>query len=397
MENNNGLLTLEGLTAGGVLTLIGSLVVIENDNLTDLSNVFDALETVPEYVYIQDNADLPTFNTFNNLTSIGWYLNIENLPSLTSLNAFSSLQSVGMGSGPPIAKDFEVINCPGLSTLNDFSSLSELGRNFELSGNTSLTEMSFPSLSSISGELSITGNTSLNSLLGLGDFTLSGSLFIINNTSLPECEAEGICDYLDVPTNVATIANNDPGCNNRNQVETACLLLPVELVFFRGNADNGDVLLNWQTASEKDNAYFQVEHSTDGHHFTALGKVSGMGTSVVLNNYSYRHLKPAKGENYYRLKQVDLDGAYTYSNMVRVETGRGMDAELYPNPTSGYAQLTGDLQEGTVRLTDVTGRLISTFQLHEQHTIDLTRQPEGIYFIEILLEREKILKRIVKE
>ncbi|HRI61127.1 MAG TPA: T9SS type A sorting domain-containing protein [Saprospiraceae bacterium] len=397
VENNNGLLTLDGLTAGGVLTFIGSLVVIENDNLTDLGNVFDAVETVPEYVYIQDNADLPTLNTFNNLTSVGWYLNIENLPSLTALNAFGSLQSVGTGSGPSTAKDFEVINCPALTTLNDFTSLSQLGRNFELSGNTSLTEMSFPSLTSVGGEMSITGNTSLSSLTGLGDFTLTGPLFIIGNTSLPECEAEGICDYLDVPTHAASISNNDPGCNNRNQVETACLLLPVELVFFRGNNDKDDVLLNWQTASEKGNAYFQVEHSEDGINFTALGEVSGMGTSVVLNDYSFRHLKPAKGENYYRLKQVDFDGAYTYSNMVRVETRRGFDAELYPNPTSGFAKLKGDLTEGAARLTDITGRLISEFQLHDQHVIDLTRQPEGIYFLEILIDSKQIVKKVVKQ
>lgn len=397
VENNNGLLTLDGLTAGGVLTFIGSLVVIENDNLTDLGTVFDALETVPEYVYIQDNADLPAFNTFNNLTSVGWYLNIENLPSLTALNAFGSLQSVGMGSGPSTAKDFEVINCPGLTTLNDFSSLSQLGRNFELSGNTSLTEMSFPSLSSIAGEMSIIGNTSMPSLLGLGDFTLNGPLFIIGNSSLPECEADGICDYLDVPTNVATITGNDPGCNNRNQVEAACLLLPVELVFFRGNTDNESVLLNWQTASEKDNAYFQVEHSPDGINFTALGEVSGMGTSVVLNNYSFRHLKPAKGENYYRLKQVDFDGTYAYSDIVRIAIGRNIDVEVYPNPTTGYAKLKGKLPEGTARLTDSKGRVIAEKHLPEQYVFDLTRVPEGVYYIEILTDSERIVKRLVKQ
>ena len=396
VENNNGLQTLDGLTAGGVLTLIGSLVVIENDNLTDLGNVFDALETVPEYVYIQDNGILPAFNTFNNLTSIGWYLNIENLPALTELNAFGSLQSVGL-EGPPAAIDFEVINCPSLLTLNDFSSLSELGRNFELTGNTSLTELSFPSLTSVGGEMSITGNTSLTSLTGLGDFSLVGPLFILGNSSLPECEAGGVCAYLDDPSNNASIGNNDPGCNNRGQIEAACLLLPVELVFFRGKNENEIVKLSWQTASEKDNAYFQVEHSKDGMYFEALGSVVGMGTSTGLNNYAFHHLQPQKGNNYYRLKQVDLDGAHAYSHIIRMEVAHSSSVEISPNPTAGFARLEGDLPEGVARLTDVKGRVIAEIRLPEQHVFDLTREPEGIYFIEILTDADRTVRRVVKE
>lgn len=400
IEDNNSLQTLNGLTAGGVLTHVESLVIIENDELTDLGNVFDNLQTVDEYVYIQDNASLPTLNTMNNLTSIGWYLNIENLPELTALNAFNSLQTVGMAVGAPAnAKDFEVINCPELQTLHDFNGLSELGRNFELSGNTSLTEMSFPSLTIVHGEMSISFNAALTSLTGLGDFDLpAGPLTIVNNANLPECEALGLCEYLDViPLKPATINNNDPGCLSRTEVVAACALLPVKLIAFHGKEHDDDVLLNWQTASEENNDYFQVEHSTDGSVFKPVGKVAGNGTTAVLSNYSFHHTQPSKGGNFYRLKQVDFDGQYAYSNIVHVETARGFDVEVYPNPSTGYVKLRGELAEGIARLTDITGRLILEKQLPDQNLIDLTQQPEGVYLVEIQTGNERVIKRVVKE
>ncbi|MCE7924146.1 MAG: T9SS C-terminal target domain-containing protein [Haliscomenobacteraceae bacterium CHB4] len=392
IENNNNLQTLEGLTAGGVLTELESLVIIENDNLTDLSNVLDNLQTVNEYVYIQDNASLTTLNTMNNLTSIGQYLTVDNHPSLTSLNAFGSLETVGLLSP---GWDFEVIDCPQLQTLNEFVNLSLVGKNFEISGNTSLTDMSFPNLSDVDGAMSIVG-TSLTSLFGLGDFMLTGPLSILSNPSLPECEADGVCLYLDGPGQ-ASINNNATGCSTVAQVEAACAALPVELVFFKGNETNGEVYLNWQTASEKENDHFLVEHSEDGSAFEPVGKVYGSGTTALASNYSFLHSQPVKGANYYRLKQVDHDGTYSYSDIVRVETASGRAIEIYPNPTTGYARLKGDLAEGTMRLSDITGRLIYEKKLPDQYSIDLTWQPEGVYIVEIQMDNEKITKRVVKE
>ncbi len=395
VQNNTGLLTLEGLTAGGVFTNLGSVVVIENTNLTSMSDVFDNLQTVDEYILFNKNNSLTSINTFNNLTSIGWYLSVEDDASLVTLNAFHSLTEVGLAGA---TWNFDVNKHPQLTTLNDFFNLSLLGKNFSISNNTALTQLSFPALTNIAGSMTIAANTSLTSLLGLGDFTLTGPLSIVGNTSLPECEALGICDYLGfVPPKSASITNNATGCNTRAQVEAACAAAPVELVSFNGKADNGEVLLNWQTASEKDNDYFQIEHSTDGSAFEPVGKVTGKGTTASMNNYSFRHSRPAKGANYYRFKQVDFDGKYAYSPIVNVEIARGMDVELYPNPTTGYVKLKGDLAEGTARLTDITGRLISESQLPDQYLIDLTRQPEGIYLLEIQMGSESVVKRVVKE
>ncbi|GAB4500228.1 MAG: hypothetical protein OHK0019_38360 [Saprospiraceae bacterium] len=391
IENNDNLVSLEGLEGG--FTALESLVLIENNNLTDLGTVYDNLTTVDQYVYIQDNGSLASFNTMNNLTSIGQYLNFENHPSLSTLSGFQSLVSVGLqGTG----WDVEILDCPILTTLDNFSSLSQIGKNLEIS-NTGISSLDFPSLNSIGGQLIIDFNSSLTSIIGLGDFTVTGPVTILENTLLSECEAQGICDYLEILANPATIGQNDPGCNNRNQIELACALLPVELLFFNGTEQNGEVLLRWQTASEENNDYFQMEHSTDGSHFQPIGKVAGRGTTTVPHKYSFRHTRPTAGANYYRFKQVDFDGKFSYSPIVHVEIGAGAIVEVFPNPTTSLAVLKGDLAEGTARLLDINGRPLIEKQLPNGRTFDLSPFPAGIYLLEVIIGNEKIVKRVVKE
>ena len=92
--------------------------------------------------------------------------------------------------------------------------------------------------------------------------------------------------------------------------------LPVSLTTFTAKANKaGTVNLAWSTASEKDNAYFEVTRSTDGVNFNKIGQVAGNGTSNATNNYSYTDSKPVNGTNYYRLTQVDNDGKSAQSKV----------------------------------------------------------------------------------
>lgn len=417
IENNHNLESLDGL--GGGFTNLESLVIIENDNLADLSDALDNLQTVDEYVYIQDNGSLPTLGTMNSLTSIGQYLNLEHHPALTSIDAFNSLETVGqLGSG----WDFEILDCPMLTTIDDFPNLNNLGKNFEVNGNPNLisisfpslttvdvnfelisnndlASISFPSLTSIGGSMTITNNDGLTSLVtGLtSNFTIGTTLTITGNNLLSQCEADAICNHIDLnkPT---TITGNAAGCNSITQVETACAAAPVVLIFFNGKKHGADVLLTWQTASEENNDHFQIEHSTDGSTFASLGKVTGKGTSASLNNYSFRHTRPAKGSNYYRLKQVDFDGTFSFSNIVHLEMQHdGAQVETYPNPTTSLVALKGELSEGTARLLDAHGRLLIEKQLPNGRAFDLSPFPKGVYLIEIAMGSERIMKRVVKE
>jgi len=97
--------------------------------------------------------------------------------------------------------------------------------------------------------------------------------------------------------------------------------LPVELISFRGKSTLEGTLLTWQTATEKNNEGFEIEHSIDGRTWDNIGFTYGNGTSNELNSYEFIHELPVSGINYYRLKQIDFDGQFEYSHIVNVELG----------------------------------------------------------------------------
>jgi len=174
--------------------------------------------------------------------------------------------------------------------------------------------------------------------------------------------------------------------------------LPVELSDFRADPHAQGVLLRWQTESESQNHYFQIEHSTGGAHFSPIGRVEGYGNSAQTRYYSFLHQNPPAGLNYYRLRQVDFDETAHYSPIVSVRiTGKGA-ITLTPNPASDYFQIRG-LGDATtrVRLSDAEGRLLWEGEGREGEPVDLAAFPRGYYFVEIQSGPARQTIRVVKE
>ena len=110
--------------------------------------------------------------------------------------------------------------------------------------------------------------------------------------------------------------------------------VPVELVSFTASADENKILLRWETATEKNNSGFDVERSTDGKNFAKIGNVQAKGTTTEQQSYSYVDQSSSGGKFYYRLKQVDLDGKFHYSNSIEVTALPTVYSlsQNYPNP-----------------------------------------------------------------
>jgi hypothetical protein len=140
--------------------------------------------------------------------------------------------------------------------------------------------------------------------------------------------------------------------------------LPVELVSFKGTATAEGIALNWLTATEKNNAYFSVQYSTDGRNFESVGHVEGKGTSSTANAYQFTHKDAKPGKAYYRLKQVDYDNTTAYSKIIVVEAKEkaSLPLRVYPNPTTNdniNLQLDSNGAEKiNITLTDLNGRTI---------------------------------------
>lgn len=178
--------------------------------------------------------------------------------------------------------------------------------------------------------------------------------------------------------------------------------LPVELTHFQAQPKNNEVILSWTTASELNNDFFGVEHSRDGRTFSAVGKVRGAGTSAEVRVYQFTHRTPQAGTHYYRLKQVDYDGTFDYSEMVAVKIDRRSTAvQIYPNPTVRTAVILMEERPERInfQLFNLLGRRID-----RQPTIaeagwelDLSRLPGGIYLLRMEYDGKVLTKRIMKE
>jgi hypothetical protein len=186
--------------------------------------------------------------------------------------------------------------------------------------------------------------------------------------------------------------------------------LPIELIDFVGKNENGINLLNWWTATETNNDYFQVERSADGETFTNIGIVSGNGTTSVKRSYAFTDELPLIGRNYYRLKQVDFDGNFTYSPFViRVDNdgiGEIFALSVYPNPVSSTNAFTIRAQKSNefsavVTIRDLTGRVLYSYSLENamdsEKEINLHEAKSGIYLIELSQGAKRVFKRLAIE
>lgn len=155
------------------------------------------------------------------------------------------------------------------------------------------------------------------------------------STDLTQPNANGNIYRLVVATSSDNLAN--PDCNNFNDYKLVVVsagLAPVELVYFNGTYSNGVASLNWQTSQEINNNRFELYRSLDGNDFELAATIAGAGNSSTPINYSYQDHINLNGNNvYYKLKQIDINGNFTFSNVIRLSTGNNNESfKIYPNP-----------------------------------------------------------------
>lgn len=165
--------------------------------------------------------------------------------------------------------------------------------------------------------------------------------------------------------------------------------LPFELTKFDAIKQNSAVFITWQTASELNNDYFSIEKSSVGKTFREIGRVKGMGTSYETNDYSFSDENPANGLNYYRLKQVDFDGQFSYSNIVSVDFSIRSKTLVYPSTTNGSLTIETDVdwdEVGEIQIFNSVGnlQLQDKFENTQGKTeLDVSFLPSGAYFLKL--------------
>lgn len=143
-------------------------------------------------------------------------------------------------------------------------------------------------------------------------------------------------------------------------------IVPVELTSFVAKVGNGQVELNWTTATELNNKGFEIQRSTSDNQFVSVGFINGNGTSTQTHSYSFIDKNSVPGKYSYRLKQVDFDGGYDYSKIVEVEISTPTEFTLnqnYPNPFNPSTTITFSVAVDSkvdVKLFNVLGQQVAT-------------------------------------
>ena len=138
------------------------------------------------------------------------------------------------------------------------------------------------------------------------------------------------------------------------------------MLSFSASIKNHTVLLQWQTASEINNDYFIVERSSDALSWESIGYVNGNGNSNSVISYSFNDNQPLFGVSYYRLKQIDFDGAFEYHGVIAVDFSHNSstDIKLFQNsPNEIKISITKVVGRGQIIVSDLTGRIITSFTL----------------------------------
>jgi len=173
--------------------------------------------------------------------------------------------------------------------------------------------------------------------------------------------------------------------------------LPIQLIKFTAKSIDEYVRLDWSTATEINNNYFSVQRSVDLITFEEVARVSGAGNSSVILNYSFIDYYPHKTFSYYRLKQTDFDGNFTYSDILKVKDRRIETFSIFPNPIGPLTTIllkegtTSKNIEGEFRLYNIFGQEIIKTTVSEQVTkVKTNNLISGIYFYKIIIDNEII-------
>tara|TARA_B100000809_G_scaffold133584_1_gene131302 strand:- start:210 stop:1424 length:1215 start_codon:yes stop_codon:yes gene_type:complete len=181
--------------------------------------------------------------------------------------------------------------------------------------------------------------------------------------------------------------------------------LPVKLTHFTGKCNGTETELSWTTASEINNDYFIVEKSFDGFYFSNLATIPGAGNSNAVVTYSHTDVEANNQTVYYRLKQVDFNGAFEYSNTITISPcSDEASIAVYPNPFKdglniAFSETNGE--EYSIEILDYLGRIIIQENANSDngiHTIKIDQvHTKGVYFVKIKSGTQLVTKKLVKQ
>ncbi len=187
-----------------------------------------------------------------------------------------------------------------------------------------------------------------------------------------------------------------PNSCNRIWVCASNCGLPITFLFVQGTSEHSENIITWATATELNNDYFIIERSIDGINFNPIGKVNGIVNTSSINTYSFIDKSPSE-KSYYRLKQIDTDGNYSYSEIILIINGQ-TGIEIYPNPNQGsfYVRFESPYQSYNLDIINTEGKSVITKSGIENVSgeLEIAGLPKGLYVVQVRLQDKVYIKKL---
>ena len=175
-------------------------------------------------------------------------------------------------------------------------------------------------------------------------------------------------------------------------------ILPIELLSIDARPNNNNIDINWSTASEINNDYFDIQWSRNGTDFQSIDEIKGSGTSYSRNDYAYAHLSPGNGKNYYRINQVDFDGQSSYTETVLATIDNKNKIRVFPTVVNDQIKISLSEKEGLLTIYNINGAIVKSMVVNTNNLIvlnvdDLTA---GSYIVSFKNNQQIINERFIK-
>jgi hypothetical protein len=174
--------------------------------------------------------------------------------------------------------------------------------------------------------------------------------------------------------------------------------LPVKLMSFDVQNESGVAVLSWKTASEMNSDQFIIQHSSDGKLWADIESMQAKGESTVNVQYQYVHVNPSAGQNLYRLKMLDKDGTFAYSQIRAIKIEGGNSVSVFPNPTTGTLNISEAAQVKITKLEifNTAGQLVAAKTEANNNVMNLSGLPSGTYILVIqFISGEKATRKVI--
>lgn len=172
------------------------------------------------------------------------------------------------------------------------------------------------------------------------------------------------------------------------------LALPLELLTIKAIEQDQKAVIMWTTASETNLDIFEVQRSKDGKTFAQVGTVKAEGKAA---NYSFIDAQPINGINYYRLKSIDIDKTFEYSQIVSLQNNKTKaNIKVYPTATTGMLTVESNgSQVEDVTIFNYVGQVVLTAKY--TNNLNISHLPSGMYLLQVRAGQENVIEKILKQ